>query len=255
MGQLNGRVALVTGGGGGIGRAICRRLAEAGAAVAIFDIDEPGAEATAEILRGAGGVAHAYAVDISDREAVSGAVARLEAAAGPVEILVNNAGWDRVGNFLDTEIGLWRKIVDINLWGPLYMHHAVVSGMALRGRGRVVNIASDAGRVGSSGEAVYSACKGGIIAFSKTLARELAGRQINVNVVCPGPTETALLDSFVAESEFGQKVHDALRRAIPFKRLGRPEDVAGIVAFLASDEAAFITGQVISVSGGLTMHG
>jgi len=131
----------------------------------------------------------------------------------------------------------------------------VLKGMAARGRGRVVNIASDAGRVGSSGEGVYSACKGGIIAFSKTLARELAEKRITINVVCPGPTETPLLESFVQESPSGQKIYEALKRAIPFRRLGQPEDIPGIVAFLASDDAGFITGQVISVSGGLTMHG
>ena len=143
----------------------------------------------------------------------------------------------------------------INLTGPLNMHHVVVRGMAQRGRGSVVNISSDAGRVGSSGEAVYAAAKGGIIAFTKTLARELAGNGINLNVVCPGPTDTPLLASIAGAEQASQKLRAALERAIPMKRLGQPGDIAGIVAFLASDEADYITGQVISVSGGLTMHG
>ncbi|HUF45958.1 MAG TPA: glucose 1-dehydrogenase [Aestuariivirgaceae bacterium] len=255
MRGLEGRVAMVTGGGGGIGRAIAARLAEEGCTVGVLDIDAAGADETVEAIGDAGGAGHALEADIADLAAVERAVADLETAAGPIDVLVNNAGWDRLGRFLDTRPELWRKIVDINLWGPLHMHHAVASRMAARGRGRIVNIASDAGRVGSSGEAVYAACKGGVIAFSKSLARELAGKQININVVCPGPTETALFDAFLEEGDYGRKVHEALARAIPFRRLGQPDDIAGIVAFLASDDASFITGQVISVSGGLTMHG
>jgi 2-hydroxycyclohexanecarboxyl-CoA dehydrogenase len=255
MRGLKRKLAVVTGGGGGIGRAICRRFAEDGAVVAVFDINGEGAAGTASAIAAAGGTALPVTVDITDRDAVNAAVATLEAETGPIEILVNNAGWDKLGNFLATGPELWEKIVAINLWGPLYMHHAVVKRMAERRRGRVVNIASDAGRVGSSGEAVYSFCKGGLIAFSKTLARELARPQITVNVVCPGPTDTPLLATFLEEGEQGRRIHEALQHAIPFRRLGRPEDVPGIVAFLASDEASFITGQVISVSGGLTMHG
>jgi 2-hydroxycyclohexanecarboxyl-CoA dehydrogenase len=255
MRGLAGKAAIVTGGGGAIGRAICRRLAEEGCGVGVFDKNEASANETAAILKREGARAAAFVVDISDHAAVAGAVARCEAEIGTSDILVNNAGWDRVGFFLDTDPALWRDIIAVNLWGPLNMHHAVLKGMAARGQGRVVNIASDAGRVGSSGEGVYSACKGGIIAFSKTLARELAEKRITINVVCPGPTETPLLESFVQESPSGQKIYEALKRAIPFRRLGQPEDIPGIVAFLASDDASFITGQVISVSGGLTMHG
>jgi 2-hydroxycyclohexanecarboxyl-CoA dehydrogenase len=255
MRGLTDKTAIVTGGGGAIGRAICRRLAEEGCRVGVFDKNEASASETAALLQRSGAKAAAFAVDISDHAAVESAVERSEAALGPTDILVNNAGWDRVGYFLDTDPALWRDIIAVNLWGPLHMHHAVLKRMAARGRGRVVNIASDAGRVGSSGEGVYSACKGGIIAFSKTLARELAEKHITINVVCPGPTETPLLDSFVQESPSGQKIYEALKRAIPFRRLGQPEDIPGIVAFLASDDAGFITGQVISVSGGLTMHG
>ena len=193
----------------------------------------------------------ALAFDISDYAAAKTAVD----SAGRIDVLVNNAGWDRFQNFVDSDPAEWERLIDINLRGPLNMHHIVVPQMAARGAGRVVNIASDAARVGSSGEAVYSACKGGIVSFSKTLARELARKGITVNVVCPGPTDTPILRSFAGEGEAGQKVLDALVRAIPLKRVGRPDDMPGIVAFLASDEAAYITGQVISVSGGLTMAG
>jgi 2-hydroxycyclohexanecarboxyl-CoA dehydrogenase len=168
---------------------------------------------------------------------------------------VNNAGWDRFQNFTETRPEEWDALIDINLRGPLNMHHLVIPQMLQRGSGRVINISSDAARVGSSGEAVYSACKGGIIAFSKTLAREVARKGITVNVVCPGPTDTPILRGFLGEGDAGQKVYDALVRAIPMKRVGQPDDIPGIVAFLASDEAGFITGQVISVSGGLTMAG
>ena len=168
---------------------------------------------------------------------------------GPTELLANIAGWDKASSFLDSDLALWDKVIRINLYGPLNMHHVVVRGMAQRGFGRVVSIASDAGRVGSSGEAVYSACKGGIVAFSKTLARELARRGVTLNVVCPGPTDTPLFDLRRRQAE------EALARAIPLGRLGQPDDYPGIVAFLLSDDAKFITGQTISVSGGLTMHG
>ena len=172
-----------------------------------------------------------------------------------MDVLVNNAGWDRAAPFLKTDKALWDKIIAVNLYGPLYMHHAVCKGMETRGGGRVINISSDAARVGSSGEAVYAFCKGGLVSFSKTMARELARKQINVNVVCPGPTDTALFADFAGEGEKGEKLRAALTAAIPFRRLGQPGDLPGIVVFLASDEASFITGQVISVSGGLTMAG
>ncbi len=252
MHGLANQVALVTGGGGAIGRAIAARLVEAGATVGLLDKDAAAAARAAAELPDKR--AHALEADITDRAAVVRALAELEERAGPPGVLINNAGWDRVGDFLDTQPDFWESVIAVNLRGPLNVHHVVLPGMVARGRGKVVNIASDAGRVGSSGEAVYAACKGGIIALTKTLARELAPK-INLNVVCPGPTETPLLDSFVGEGERGRKVYEGLKRAIPFRRLGQPADVAGIVAFLASDEASFITGQVISVSGGLTMHG
>jgi 2-hydroxycyclohexanecarboxyl-CoA dehydrogenase len=255
MRGLKDKVALVTGGGGGIGSAICRRLVEEGCAVAIFDVDEAKARDTAHALERKGGRAHAAAVDITDYGAVERGVRDAQAALGPLDILVNNAGWDRFANFLETDPALCGRIIAVNLRGPLNLHHVVLRGMAERGAGRVINIGSDAGRVGSSGEAVYSACKGGVIALTKTLAREMARSGVLLNAVCPGPTETPLFRSFLDEGEAGQKVYQALRRAIPLRRLGEPEDIPGIVAFLASDDARYITGQVVSVSGGLTMHG
>ncbi len=250
MKRLQDRVVLVTGGAGGIGAALCRRFGEEGARLAVFDLDGAGAASVAAACGG-----RSWTVDISEQSRVVAAVAEVERDLGPVDVLVNNAGWDRAGPFLDTDKALWEKIVAINLFGPLHMHHAVLKGMSARGRGRIVNVASDAGRVGSSGEAVYSACKGGLIAFSKTLAREMARKRININVVCPGPTDTALFRDFAGEGERGEKLRSALERAIPFGRLGQPEDVVGAVVFLASDDAAFVTGQVLSASGGLTMAG
>lgn len=255
MRGLKDKVVIVTGGAGGIGNAVCQRFGEEGAIVAVFDLNGDAAEKTAAAIHGTGARAQAYVVDITDQARVIAAVAEVERDFGPVGVLVNNAGWDRGANFLDTDRALWEKIVAINLYGPLHMHHAVLKGMSQRGRGCVVNVASDAGRVGSSGESVYSFCKGGLIAFTKTMAREMARKRINLNVVCPGPTDTALFWDVCGEGEYGDKLRSALTRAIPFGRLGQPGDVSGAVCFLASDDAHFITGQVLSVSGGLTMAG
>lgn len=255
MNGIKDKVVIVTGGAGGIGAAICRRFAEDGAKVAVFDLNGDAAETVAGEIRQQGGQAAAFAMDLTSQESVVAAVAAVEQQLGPTDILVNNAGWDKASPFLKTDKALWDKIVAVNLYGALYMHHAVLPGMAARGAGRVINVASDAARVGSSGEAVYAFCKGGLVAFSKTMARELARKKISVNVVCPGPTDTALFRDFAGEGEQGEKLKDALTKAIPFGRLGQPEDLPGIIAFLASDEAAFITGQIISVSGGLTMAG
>ncbi|HYC49262.1 MAG TPA: glucose 1-dehydrogenase [Burkholderiales bacterium] len=254
MRGLTGKPAIVTGAASGIGKAIAERLGTEGCIVGVFDLNAAGAEATAAAIVKAGGKAHAHAVDITDLAQVQAAVKAFEHQAGAIEVLVNNAGWDKAMPFLKSTPELWKKIIDINLYGPINMHYAVLPGMVERKRGRIVSIASDAGRVGSSGESVYSACKGGVIAFTKTVARELARSNIQLNTVCPGPTDTPLLRG-VAEGEAGQKLIDALTRAIPMKRLAQPEDYPGIVAFLASDDAAYITGQTISVSGGLTMHG
>lgn len=253
MKGLNGKIALITGAGSGIGRGIALRLAEAGVACAILDVDQAGAERVAAEIGAINGKTYISVCDITDHKAVGQAVQEVEQALGPIDVLVNNAGWDRPIPFLDTDPEFWRKVVDINLYGPMNLHHQVAPGMVARGQGRIINIASDAGRVGSSGEAVYSACKGGIVAFSKTLCRELARHGIRINCICPGPSDTPLLQSFAQDSESGAKLFNALQRSIPLKRLGTPEDIAGLVAFLASDEADFIVGQTISVSGGLTM--
>jgi 2-hydroxycyclohexanecarboxyl-CoA dehydrogenase len=254
MKGLKNKVVVVTGGAGGIGTAISKRFGEEGSVVALFELNTESARRVVDEIESAGGKARAYRVDITDHEGVSAAVAQVEEELGPIEMLVNNAGWDMGAFFLHTEKPFWDKVVAINLYGPLNMHHAVLKRMAERGRGRVVNISSDAGRVGSSMEAVYSFCKGGIIAFSKTMAREMARQQIPINVVCPGPTATPLLDN-LAQGEKGERIKAALVKAVPFGRMGEPGDIAGTVAFLASDDAAFITGQVISISGGLTMAG
>jgi 2-hydroxycyclohexanecarboxyl-CoA dehydrogenase len=233
MRGLKGKTAIVTGGAAGIGAAIVERFNEEGARTIVFDKNS------------------SSPVDITSYEQVKQAVE----AAGPVDILVNNAGWDMFKPFLKTDPEFWQKIISINLVGAMNLLHCVLPGMAGRGRGKVVNIASDAGRVGSSGEAPYSACKGGIIALTKTLAREMASKNIQLNVVCPGLTETGMLEAFMQGAGNPEKLREAYRRAIPMGRLGKPEDLPGAVLFFASDDADFITGQVISVSGGLTMHG
>lgn len=247
------RAIVVTGGGSGIGAAIAARLASDGATVGVFDKDPKGAEATVTRIGAAGGKAHAEIVDITDYQAVNNAVRAFEAEAGPIQGLVNCAGWDRFSTFLASDTALWRKVVDINLMGTLNVTHCVLAGMAQRRAGRIVHIASDAGRVGSSGEAVYAACKAGLIAFGKTLAREHARDGITVNSVCPGPTDTPLLDAIAHDGGLGEKIAPSLAKAVPMRRLGRPEDLVGAVTFLLSDDAAFITGQTLSVSGGLTM--
>lgn len=233
MRGLKGKTVIVTGGAAGIGAAIVARFREEGANVVIFDLNGE------------------KKVDITDYEAVKKAVGE----TGPVDILVNNAGWDTFRPFLKTDPAFWQKIISINLVGAMNMLHCVLPGMVERGGGKVVNVASDAGRVGSSGEAPYSACKGGLIALTKTLARELASKGVRLNVVCPGLTETGMLTDFMNAAGNPEKLAEAYRRAIPIGRLGKPDDIPGAILFFASDDANFITGQVISVSGGLTMHG
>jgi 2-hydroxycyclohexanecarboxyl-CoA dehydrogenase len=255
MRGLRDRVAIVTGGAGGIGGATCERFAEEGALVAVFDRDGAAAEATAGRIGARGGRARAYDVDITDYAAVAAAVSAAERDLGPIHMLVNNAGWDVFRPFLQTEPALWQKLIAVNLTGTLNLNHIVLPLMAGRGAGRVVTIASDAARVGSSGEAVYAACKGGLVALSKTLAREMARHAITVNVVCPGPTDTNLFRGYLEGAGNPEKLVEAFRRSIPLGRLGQPADLPGAIAFFASDDAAFITGQVLSVSGGLTMNG
>lgn len=254
MRGLEGRVALVTGAGGGIGQAICARFVEKGIRVVAADIDERSLRSLSQNT-GSGERVYPVGLDITDFAAVQKTVADAVSRFGCVDILVNNAGWDIAKPFVETAPDFWDKVIAINLKGPFNLHRAVLPHMLQAGRGKIINIASDAGRVGSHGQAVYSACKGGIISFTKTIARECATRNIVVNAVCPGPTDTPLLHSFAADGEFGKKIFDRLQNAIPLKRLGQPADLPGIIAFLASDDANFITGQTISVSGGLTMHG
>jgi 2-hydroxycyclohexanecarboxyl-CoA dehydrogenase len=253
MAELKGKVALVTGGGRGIGLGIVKRLARGGAKVVILDINADAAHAAAQSCDS--DTVLPIAFDITRFESFGEVLDQIERDLGPIDVLVNNAGWEKIAPFLETDRLLWDRIIDINLRGPIALTHAVLKRMVEHKRGRIVNIGSDAGRVGSSGEAVYSACKGGVIALSKTLARECAKDGITVNTVCPGPTDTPLLSEQLGHGEEARKIYDGLKRAIPMRRLGLPEDIAGLVAFLASDEAGFITGQTISVSGGLTMHG
>ena len=251
MRGLKDKVAVVTGGGQGIGRALSLRLAEEGCKVAIFDLKP---EAGAETARLAGdATVKTYALDVGDYAAVKDAVTRVEAELGPIYVLVNNAGWDKPMPFLATDQGLWDKIIRINLLGPINTHHVIAPLMVDRRAGRIINIASDAARVGTSNEAVYSACKGGLISFTKSVARELASKGVLLNAVCPGPTNTPMMASVLGEGEQAVKWKDAMVRGIPLKRMGEPEDYAGIVAFLASDDAGFMTGQTISVAGGMNM--
>ena len=255
MQRFDGKTVIVTGGGGGIGGATCRRFASEGAQVAVFDMNLEAAEKVAADIRAGGGQAAAFACNIPDRAQVDAAVAAAQTQLGPIAVLVNNAGWDVFKPFLKTVPAEWEKLIAINLTGALHMLHAVLPGMVERKYGRIVNVASDAARGGSSGEAVYSACKGGLVALSKTLAREHARQSITVNVVCPGPTDTALLAGVAEGARDPAKLIEAFRSAIPLGRLGQGDDLASAIAFFGSDDAGFVTGQVLSVSGGLTMHG
>jgi 2-hydroxycyclohexanecarboxyl-CoA dehydrogenase len=240
---MDPRLALVTGGAGGIGRAIVGALSADGHRVVSGDIVE---EAAAE-------AALAVQLDVTDTDSVEAAVGQVERELGPIEILVNTAGWDEFHAFLETDEGFWDRIIELNYKGCLRVCRRVVPGMVQREYGRVVNISSDAARVGSSQEAVYAGAKAAQVAFGKTLAREVARSGVTVNSVCPGPTETPLLEGMLGAGEASAKMVEALRRAVPMRRLGRPEDVAAAVAFLSSDAAGYITGQTLSVSGGLTM--
>lgn len=255
MKGLKDKVIIVTGGAGGIGSATCRRLAEEGAKVAIFDMNIAAVEQLAQDINQHNNQALAVQCDITDRDVVEQAVQQVEAELGPIDGLVNNAGWDIFKPFVKTNPQEWDKLIQINLVGMLNMHFAVLKGMVERNSGSIVNIASDAARVGSSGEAVYAACKGGLLSFSKTLAREHSRHNIKINVICPGPTDTALLAGVTEGASNPEKLREAFTRAIPLGRLGQPEDLASSIAFFLSEDASFITGQVLSVSGGLTMSG
>jgi 2-hydroxycyclohexanecarboxyl-CoA dehydrogenase len=247
------RTALVTGAGGGIGRASALALAGEGCAVAAADLDGPAAEETAEQVRALGVPSLALALDVTDAAGVREQVQRASESLGPIEILVNCAGWDEFKPFLDSDEAFWRRVVDVNYEGVLRTTHAVLGSMHDRGYGRLVNIASDAARVGSAQEAVYAGAKAAVVAFTKTVARESARRGVTANVVCPGPTRTGMLETMAAAAPDSERLVTALERAVPMRRLGTPQDMAAAVAFLASDQAGYITGQTLSVSGGLTM--
>jgi len=248
--RLPDKVAIVTGGASGLGRGIALALAREGARVAVVDLNEAGARDTVEAIAKDGGQAAAWRADISDKARIDLVVAEVIARWGTVDILVNNAGLDRVGPFVSSSEAEWDLILRVNLKGPIVCTRAVLDEMTRKGYGKIINIASDAGRVGSTGEAVYSAAKGGIIAFTKTIARETARHRLNVNCVCPGPSDTPLFQEVAAGNP---KLAESLKRVIPFGRLGTAEDLAPAVVFLASDESGFVTGQTLSVSGGLTM--
>jgi 2-hydroxycyclohexanecarboxyl-CoA dehydrogenase len=251
--RLRGRTALVTGAGRGIGRAIALALAGEGAEIAALDIDASAAEGVRREIDAVGVKALALVADLTRGPDVRRAIEVALGQLGQIDVLVNNAGWDRMQLFVESDEATWDKIIGLNFKGVLHTCREVVPHMIARGSGRVINLASDAGRVGSSGEAVYAGSKGAVIAFSKALAREVARHQVTVNVVCPGLTDTPLLAGIRAESARNEKVLDAVRRAIPLGRIARPEDIAGAVVYLASPIAEYVTGQTLSVSGGLTM--
>ena len=256
MRGLSDKRVIVTGAGRGIGRGIAARLAAEGATVVVNDIDESNAEQTVSLIESDGGDGITAIADVTDLEAVERMVDDAVDELGGVDVLVNNAGWDRIEWFVDQDPSTWDQLIDINLRGQINCSRAVADHFVESGtEGTIVNISSDAGRVGSSGEAVYAGCKGGVIAFTKTLARELARNNVNCNVVAPGPADTPLVEEMRADSELGDKILGSMEDQIPLGRMAEPEDIAGAVAFLASDDASFVTGQVLSVSGGLTMVG
>lgn len=252
---FTGKTVLVTGAARGIGRAVADAFGKAGASVAVCDIDgaaaaEAAAGVEAVAATGTGARAVGVQLDVSDSASVGRGVKEVTEALGPVDVLVNNAGFDVVGPFTESTEGDWDRLLEVNLKGQIICARAVLDGMTARGGGKIVNIASDAGKVGSTGEVVYSATKGGVIAFTKALAREVARAGITVNCVCPGPTETALLAQV---ADWNERVYNSIAKAIPLRRTAQPADVAPAVVFLASDGADYITGQALSVSGGLTM--
>lgn len=246
---LTQKIAVVTGAASGIGAAIAQKFAESGATVIVADVQADKGEIRAATLREAGHDAHYLHVDLTDAQSVTDFADTVQRRFGAVDVLVNGAGWGKAHPFLEGTPEMWDRIVNLNFVGPMRLTKALLPTMIEHAGGKIINIASDAGRVGSMGETVYSGTKGGLIAFTKSLAREVARYQINVNCVCPGPTDTPLM------AAVPEKLTDALKKAIPFRRLGQPEEVADAVMFFADDTAKYVTGQVLSVSGGLTMAG
>ncbi|MGZ5311005.1 MAG: SDR family NAD(P)-dependent oxidoreductase [Solirubrobacterales bacterium] len=244
--RLEGRKALVTGGASGIGAAIARRLAAEGAEVTVGDLNLEGAREVAGEISG-----EALELDVTDLGSARAAVE----SAGTLDILVNNAGTDEFGFFNVTTPEQWQKVIDVNLYGVLNCTHAALPGMHEAGYGRLVNIASEAGRVGSKGSAVYSAAKGGVIAFTKVMAREGARFGINANAIAPGPIETPLLMQALEFGEIGQKIIENMKAGTQLGRMGSPDEVAAAAAFLASDDASYVTGEILGVSGGMGMVG
>jgi 2-hydroxycyclohexanecarboxyl-CoA dehydrogenase len=243
------KIAVVTGAGSGIGQATAEALAEAGATVVAADINRETGEAAAAAIRSKGYKALFLSVDLTNEASITAFAAEVDVKVGAVDVLVNGAGWGQTKPFWETTPELWEKLIALNFVGPMKLVKALLPKMMERGSGKIVNIASDAGRVGSLGETIYSGAKGGLIAFTKSLARETARYNINVNCVCPGPTETPLLFAVP------EKHLEAFKKAIPFRRFGKPSEIADAVLFFASDRASYVTGQVLSVSGGLTMVG
>jgi len=243
--RLEGRIALVTGGASGIGAATARRLAAEGARVVIADIDEAGARAVAGEIDGT-----AVRMDVSDAAAVAATVPAL----GALDIVVNNAGTDRFAFFVNTDPELWDFVLGVNLRGTIAVTHAALGEMQQRGRGAIVNVASEAGRVGSQGSVVYSAAKAGVIGFTRAVARESSRFGVRVNAVAPGPIETPLLNAAPEQlGELGERLKQGMIGATAMRRIGQPEEVAAVIAFLASDDASYVTGQTLNVSGGLSM--
>ncbi|MGW8428105.1 SDR family NAD(P)-dependent oxidoreductase [Peribacillus simplex] len=248
--MMNQRVAFITGAGSGIGREIAKTLASRNMKIVVADININNAEETVSLIENSGNEAAAVYCDVTDLESVKTAVEESVSIYKKIDVLINNAGWDKVEPFLKSEPSTWKRIIDINLLGQVHTCKEILPIMIENGYGKVVNVASDAARVGSSGEAVYSAAKGGVIAFTKTLAREMARHKINVNCIAPGPADTPLFQEI---GSYNEGIAGALEKAIPFRRLAQPDDIAGAVAYFVSDDAGYVTGQTLSVNGGLTM--
>lgn len=249
--RFDGKVGIVTGSGRGIGKGIATQLAKEGGVAIVVDVDINTAEATAKEIEASGGKAMAAKCDITNSQEVNALVAKVIEKYGKIDILINNVGWNKVKPFIDGDEDLWSRVLDINLKGPIICCRAVIDNMMANNYGKIVNVSSDSGRVGSTGEAVYGAAKGGVITFTKALAREMARYKINVNSVSPGPSDTPFLAEVSAENP---KLMEAVKKGIPMRRLAQPEDIANAVLFFCDDSTNYITGQILSCSGGLTMH-